>query len=168
MIAHGRENVLFGCWRNLRPGSALPLSADFCGVEPHHWGLVGAEVSKLGRPHRRWRPRSSRVEAQRAKRVGQFQVGDAMRIRRRPTPTFLRISRYPTANASTEIRIRALVGKPGNSDDLKSTPSTGKVPLRIRAAVTKINVKSTSYADRRRQPADANRRQLSFVSVFCP
>jgi len=28
-----------------------------------------------------------------AKRVGHFQVGDAMRIRRRPTPAFLRISR---------------------------------------------------------------------------
>ena len=28
------------------------------GVASHNWGLVGAEVSELGRPRGRWRPRS--------------------------------------------------------------------------------------------------------------
>jgi hypothetical protein len=29
MIAHGRENVFFGGWGNLRPGGALPLVRIF-------------------------------------------------------------------------------------------------------------------------------------------
>jgi hypothetical protein len=60
--------VISGC------SGALPFGADFYAVDCHHRGLVGAEVGELGSAHCRWWPRSSRVEGQRAKRVGQFRL----------------------------------------------------------------------------------------------
>jgi hypothetical protein len=73
MTGHGPKNIFFDSWPNLRGGRAFPFGADFCGVDRHHRGLVGAEVGKLGSPHCCWWPRPSRVETQPA-RIGRFSL----------------------------------------------------------------------------------------------
>jgi hypothetical protein len=62
MIAHGRKDILSCGWSNLRSGGVAPPGADFYAVDRRHRRLVRAEVGKLGRSHRIWWPRSSRVE----------------------------------------------------------------------------------------------------------
>jgi hypothetical protein len=123
MAAHGRKNVFSRGWDNLRRSGALPLGADFCGVDRYYRRLVGAEIGKLDRPRCRRRPRPSRVEAQHAKRVGQFQVGDAIEDQAPADPCVSKdfaLAHRKKLPARKSEQARALVGKPGNSDDLKS------------------------------------------------
>src|SRR6266436_4232367 len=51
------ENVLYGGRHNLHLGGAVPPSAHLYGMASHDRGLVSAEISELGRLHRRRRPR---------------------------------------------------------------------------------------------------------------
>ena len=61
MIAHGPENVLYGGRDDLHLGGAVSPAANFRGLAGHHRELVSAEISELGRPRHRRRPRPFRV-----------------------------------------------------------------------------------------------------------